>query len=116
MRVASIGLVALAVLAVAVPARAGDPLAEATTELAKLSCVDGDSVGFDGVEGRFFRLSKVFLAKGGKAEFERLLRHARPVVRAMGLVCLTHTEGKQAVPVLKKHLADPGRFLYGPGG
>ncbi len=89
---------------------------EAIRELAGLNAVYGQAVGYASREGRFWQLSRTLLDGGTRAEFERLTKHEKPVVRAMGLYCLSLTEGVKAVPILRRFLADEAMVEYGPGG
>ena len=93
-----------------------DPLAAEVEALAGLSSVEGEASGVFDSPGGFFARSEAFVARGERADFERLLAHRSPVVRAMGLFCLVRTAGADALPWLRRHLADPGRFEVVPYG
>jgi hypothetical protein len=108
-------LVTLCLLASA-NAEGDDPLAAATKELAARNFVDGEGVGFASSPGAFFAGSRLFIEKGTRAKFEKLLEHESPAVRAMGLFCLVQTRREKAVPVLRRYLGDGGRFEFLPYG
>jgi len=85
-------------------------------ELAGLAGARGQGVGYSFMESRFWRLSRTLLERGTRADFEGFTKHAKPVVRAMGLYCLSLTEGEKAVPILRRFLADEALMDYQPHG
>ncbi len=91
-------------------------LAEVTRKLVERNMVDGAACGFADSVGGFYAGSLVFLAKGTRAGFEKLLANESPTIRIMGLFCLARTRGEKAVPVLRRHLGDGGRVEFQPYG
>ena len=80
--------------------RAFDPL---MNRLVKVEWISNHDPGF-GSPNEFYKLSKEFLQSHGPADFKRMVNHPNAIVRAMGLLCLTQTEGD--VLVLLTHWKD----------
>lgn len=114
--VAAIGVVSYA----RGPAGADEPrlptVAEALAETRTLVEVEGDSIGYSGSMGRFFRLSRVLLEDPEETGWKALLDDPSPVARAMGLFLLVEARGAGAVPDLRAHVFDRDRFDEYPAG
>lgn len=98
-----------------------DPVPKMTIQdpeaaLRELREVEGSAVGYAGSPGEFYKLSKVFLAKGTEGAYRRLLRDNDVIVRAMALVCIAKTENDAGIPVLRNRLSELDEFTCFPGG
>jgi hypothetical protein len=97
-------------------ARATDLTAERDA-LDAMDEVGGRAVGSGGGPSPFYTLGRSFVVKGTAADFRRMANDKVPVVRAMGLYCLTITRADGAADVLRAHLRDDGGpFGCMPGG
>jgi hypothetical protein len=113
----SIGVACALGLTFAGASRADEPsLAETLEEVRRLDEVDGDRVGYDLNEGRFFALHRVLLAKADDATVGGLLGETNPVARAMGLYVLSQRQGAASVASLRARLTDRATFVEFAGG
>lgn len=85
-------------------------------ELASLKAVEGAVVGDSGGPGDFHLLSEKIVKFSTSADFLAFIEDRRPIVRAMGLVCLTRTDFQTAKPVLAKRLREDVTFSCFPWG
>ena len=108
----SIALLLLLVL----PAAADAGEVELLAELDGVDSVSGSSVGFGGVESRFYQIYRGLAALDSADLPERLIAHPLPVRRCMGLVLLVERDGEKAAPVLIRRLADGAAVTVNPGG
>ena len=79
--------------------------------------VAGSAVGFAGTPGRFYSLSRDFLAQGSEPDFHRMLNSTNPVVRLMGLYCIANTHTNVSTLWLPASMfIDATKVSYAPGG
>jgi len=77
--------------------------------IARLRRADGieaSLIGFVYGPSLQYGLYEAVIGQGDRERFLRLSQDEHPVVRCVGLLALAWTEGRQAVPVLRRHLAD----------
>jgi hypothetical protein len=84
--------------------------------LAELEDVGGEVVGEGGGPGRFHNLSIEILKHGTHADFMALAEDSNPIIRAMGLVCLTRSDAIGTKPILLKRLSEQRSFVCFPWG
>lgn len=89
---------------------------EAIVELKKLDAVDGAAVYASGQEGDFWKAAMKLLSWGTKADFERLLVDKKPIVRVMGMFCLTQMDWAGRGDMLRARIEARDMLLCFPGG
>ena len=82
--------------------RAFDPL---MNKLVKVKWISNHDSGFGG-SNEFYKLSKELLKSHERSDFRRMVNHRNPIVRAMGLLCLTQTASDENVLLLLSHWKD----------
>ena|SRR5882672_4962533 len=91
--------------------RAYDPL---FNELLSVQVLSNHNPGFGG-NNQFYRLSKNFLAIDRPADFTLMLYDRRPVVRAMGLLCLAQVDRDKYWLTLLSYLKDNEKVYLSEG-
>jgi hypothetical protein len=77
-----------------------------------IDTVAGSAVGFILVPGEFFKLSTECLANGTPDDFKILLKDDNPVVRVMGLVCLSQSAPNEYAEISKQYSKDRAIVKY----
>lgn len=78
--------------------------------------VDGDAVGYAAEEGKFYRLSQVFLEYGREEDFIKMLNARDPVVRVMAIWCLNKIDREKHLSTIKSMYDDRGLVPFMPVG
>jgi hypothetical protein len=79
-----------------------DPL---MNKLLTVKWISNHDPGFGG-GNEFYKLSKELLSSHDRSDFSRMVNHRNPIVRAMGLLCLTQTASDENVLLLLSHWKD----------
>lgn len=77
--------------------------------IARLRQADGieaSLVGFVYAPSRQYALYEAVIARGSRDQFLQLTHDEHPVLRCVGLLALARTDGRRALPTLRKHLCD----------
>ena len=77
----------------------------AMNRLVKVKSISNYDPGF-GTENEFYKLSQEFLKTHHSSDFRRMVNQRNPIVRAMGLLCLTQTNRDESLFVLLSHWND----------
>jgi len=67
-------------------------LNDALSQLETLDAITGDSVSVNGNPGKFYLLSKTFIANGSITNFTNMALSTNPIVRVMGAYCFIKTK------------------------
>lgn len=86
-----------------IKARGFDP---AMNKLLTVKWISNHDRGFGG-DNEFYKLSKELLQTHDASDFKRMVYQRNPIVRAMGLLCLTQTDRDQYLLLLLAHWKDP---------
>src|SRR5258705_9894990 len=74
-------------------------------QLLKVKWISNHQAGWGG-DNEFYKLSKELLSSHEPSDFRRMVNHRNPIVRAMGLLCLTQTASEENVLLLLSHWKD----------
>ena len=81
-----------------------------------LSVADGNEVGYGRDVGKFYTLSKAILSYGTVEDFKEMLKSDSPMVRVMGLVCLSQrTDQREFEEVKRAQAEDKAEVKIGIG-
>ncbi len=89
--------------------RAPKDLPDTLDQLVKLNKAQSDGIGAGWSPSTFYKLKRVFLAKGDDEYYRKMLRCDNAVVRAMAMDCMRQKHGNDAFSLLRSRL--PSRAI-----
>jgi hypothetical protein len=81
-------------------------------ELRSSDCLTASLIGVFPLPSGSFELYKTVIRCGDSRKFAELVKDKHPVVRCVGLLATAQTAGKEAIPILRKHLSERATVRY----